>query len=587
MYIGRSIPYICLAAMALFLFPACGESAAEGDGENASFSQAGKADTMYGDCMVGQVLAYANDPYVTAETMKSDGINSRAANNIEEYRAGADDTLGTDDDLVVDSMDALDAISWVGPVTMGQLVTATAHRCEAQPHVEVIFSPQPYEHSHLVKVQELISGAEATLDIAMYSFSDHGIMAELEKAVARGVRVRFIFEKANEDRKEPEGSKSAKLESLGIDVRYINKIMHHKYMLVDGPRDSIDAAYTGTLVTGSGNWSNSAGTVYDENTAVVTGAGELLLRFQQEFNHLWRNSRDFLFDYEFPWELSRVIPDVVIVDDPHVDVVFTSDNFEVKMSNTYGPTFSVQSGRSTASDKLVELIDSATESIHVASGHLRSRPVALALMAKAQANPEMDIRVLLDNQEYISSWYNGVQIQSLEQCVLDAGDSESKVQKCHDKGFYYSYPLHEAGVPLRFKYYCYRWHYKLALQMHHKYMVFDGRLVASGSYNLSDNAEHNTMENIAMYDAASHPDMVAAFEGNFEKLWTMGEADSLYEKLLMDIESGQNAVPLVFTPMGLTWSEVSVLKKAIRDNCPYIDDFDFKKNPHKHKVCLP
>ena len=56
------------------------------------------------------------------------------------------------------------------------------------------------------------------------------------------------------------GTKSGKLEQIGVNVRYVNKIMHHKYVIIDGPRTSLDQAQSTTLITGSANWSSSAGT---------------------------------------------------------------------------------------------------------------------------------------------------------------------------------------------------------------------------------------------------------------------------------------------------------------------------------------
>lgn len=206
-------------------------------------------------------------------------------------------------------------------------------------------------------------------------------------------------------------------------------------------------------------------------------------------------------------------------------------------------------------------------------------------MAKAAANPTMDIRVLLDNQEYISSWYADEQLKDLGNCLNNAGDSESKKQKCFDKGFYFSQPLYEAGIPLKFKYYCYRWHYSYAPQMHNKYMIFDEASVASGSYNLSDNAEHNTLENIVIYNAASHPQLIESFKANFNYLWTMGDADGLYAKLLDEIENGTGSVPLVFEAMALTYQEVTVLKDLIKKHCPHINDNDYKANPKHHTWC--
>ena len=556
------------------------------DGKTDAFLIGGKGDSPFGTCTDQQVLALVNDPLTSYETLRGIGVWPQSATSIVEHRDGADALPGTADDDLFDDLRELDDAWWVGPKTLEALAAAAAPRCDAALTAEVIFSPQPYKDSHLDRVRALIDGAGTSVDIAMYSFSDSNILAALGAAAARGVQVRFLFESANGDKNDPAGTWSAKLEDRGIDVRYVNKIMHHKFMIVDGPVAAVDDAYTGTLVTGSGNWSNSAGTRYDENTVFLSGSGELLLRFQQEFNHLWENSRDLVWAQDLEFFATRPIPDAVIVDDSAADVAYTSDNFDVK-TTSHGQTFSVVTGRNTVADALVAQIEAATTSIHVASGHLRSRPVSEALLAKAAAHPEMDIRVLLDNQEYISEWTATNQEAELAACLAAAGDSESAVRKCLDKGFYYSYPLYAAGIPLRFKYYCYRWHYTYAVQMHHKYMVFDGRVVASGSYNLSDNAEHNTMENMVFYDSSALPDLVAAFEANFASLWDLGEAEGLYPKLLEEIDTATGPFPIVFEPMALGWEEVTVLKALIKEKCPQVTSDEFASNPQSHTWCDP
>ncbi len=564
---------------------ACNQAVQDGDDKLDEIAPPGKADGMFGECEVKQVLVYVNDLDNTQDVMKSDGIYTRAAKNILAHRNGPDGLAGTDDDDYFDTFEELDDVYYVGPKTMQRLVDACKYRCWAVPSAEVIFSPQAYDNSHLSKAAELIDHAQQSVDVAMYSFRDYNILDSLGRAVQRGVRVRFIFESANEDRKDPEGSFSAKLEDRGVDVRYINKIMHHKFAIIDGPVDSLDQAYTSTLITGSGNWSNSAATRYDENTVVISGDGELLLRFQKEFNHVWENSRDFVWDTSLQQSFSKPIFDRYIVDDPWVDAVFTSANFKTYDSARYGPTFSVIRGSNKVADTLVKLIGQAQESIHIASGHLRSRPVAEALLAKWEENPQMDIRVYLDNQEYISEWYNTNQEMELMDCLNDAGDSEAKIQDCYDNGYHFSYPVYEAGIPVRFKTYCYRWHYSYAVQMHHKYLIFDGKTLASGSYNLSDNAEHNTIENMVIYHADRFPDLLNAYEQNFESIWTTGETDHLYENLMDEIENGSGPVPIVFDSMALTWPQVTELKQAIRDACPDVNSDDYRRNPQDHRTC--
>lgn len=571
------------ALVALLSFGCAGsEQEASPDGEQEDGVTAGKADgSDFSDCELSQVLEWVNDPQTLVDTLRDAGVHTRAARNIIEYR----DEL--DDNHFFDDIEELDDVYYVGPVAFRQLVAAVEGECAGRgDQAEVIFSPQEYEDSHLAAVAAAIDEATISIDIAMYSFRDSGISDAIERAIDRGVVVRMIFETANEDRSDPEGSASARLEEMGVDVRYINKIMHHKFVIIDGAQTAIEQARTGVLITGSANWSSSAGTRYDENTVIIRGNVEALLRFQREFNHLWTHSRDFVWNENLEYFETMPIEEGAILDDPSIDAVFTSANYRVYESSRYGWTFSVNDGANAVSDRLVELIWSAESSIHVASGHLRSRPVAEALIERHELDPDLDIRVYLDNQEYLSLWSQNEQENELAACLEDAGDDIGDQQDCLDSGFLFSYELFEAGIPLRYKYYCYRWHYSYAEQMHHKYMIIDGQILVSGSYNLSDNAEHNTMENIVIYDAQAFPELVAAFEANFESLWVTGEEDGLYDELMDEILNGtDDSFPIVFEPMAIDWEQVTELKNAIRDNCPDINSYDFRSNPQRHWYC--
>jgi phosphatidylserine/phosphatidylglycerophosphate/cardiolipin synthase-like enzyme len=533
------------------------------------------------------VLALVNDRDVTFDELDNGvGLDRRAAEGILAHRDGADAVQRSMDDDLFDTLSELDGISYVSTSAFTKLLEyATAqgyYDAQLAKELSAVFSPQPYDASHLPRVAQLIDGALHSIDIAMYSYSDAGIGDALERATSRGVKVRFIFETANKD-KNLDGdalanSKSGRLERMGVNVRYVNKIMHHKYVIVDGPRDDLAAADTARIATGSANWSNSAGTKYDENTVLLTGYPELTLRMQAEFNHLWEHSRDFVYDDTLPYELSTLaITEEMIDDNPGAHVFFTSANFDANDT-----TFSV-TGANTVSDAMVEAIYGATESIHIMSGHLRSRPISEALIDKMAQSPELDVRVMLDAQEYISLYKQYSQQKDLDEC-LERATTDATQRKCLDKGFYFSREIEVGGAEVRYKYYSYRWHYTYALQMHNKVMIVDGDELFTGSYNLSDNAEHNTMENMMMFRGPEFRELVASYEGTFENLWSLARDENRLGSLREEIETA-SSVPLVFDPMSLTWQEVTDLKDLIRDNCSDVNSSEFRAHPEQHKYC--
>lgn len=573
--VARVLPFFLVAALA----SGC---AAEGD-ELATDD----ADLTEGSAEARAVLALVNDGAVDAQELTREAkVTAGVAAAIVAHRNGADGRMGTADDDPYDSLREVDAIPDVGPATIKKLFEYAKRKGLYVPAggagVRVVFSPQTAETSHLVEIAKEIDGATQSVDIAIYSYSDAKITEALGRAVARGVKVRFIFNDAPADARLPlaaqPGSKSAKLEAAGVNVRFVNKTMHHKFMIVDGPRDDLSKAKTARLVTGSANWSSSAATRFDENTVFFAGNEELTLRFQREFETMWAHSRDFV-GKELPYELgTAAITDAAIPNAAQHDVLFTSSNFTVR--NT---TFSSQE-TNTVADALVAGIKNAKRSIHIASGHLRSRPVAEALIAKKQATPALDVRVYLDGQEYISKTTHQGQLADLEACLTRAGTDARKRAECTDNDFLFGYQVGEAGIDVRYKYYAYRWDHSYAPQMHHKYMVVDGEKLFSGSYNLSDNAEHETFENMMVLQGPENAGLVKAFDDNFEKIWNTGRADDKLAALGARIDAPGD-VPIVFDPMALGWSEVTALKQKIRSACPAVDSQEYRANASSHMVC--
>lgn len=532
----------------------------------------------------GQALrAMLNDPATTKDVLTKGKITSAVATALLAHRNGPDGILFTADDDAYDTVREVDAIKGIGEATLKKLLGLATSRgyvaAEEAKTRSVIFSPQVASQSHNAEVARVIATAKTSIDIAMYSYSDSGIATALSDAVKRGVKVRFIFETANDDRKLTGtalmNSKSGKLETAGVDVRWVNKIMHHKFMIVDGPRDAAEAAKTATIVSGSGNWSSGAGTIYDENTMFMKAYPELALRLQRDFNLLWDHSTDLVANPAIVSEASTLrITDDMIPLDPGAQIFFTSDNFKVS-----GTTFSVQA-RNAVSDELVRAIDGAEERIHIASGHLRSRPVSEAIIRKVTENPEVDVMIYLDGQEYVSDTTNTQQKTDQTACLALA-TTESKKNACLDKSYLYGRDVEKAGANVRYKYYAYRWDASYAAQMHNKFLIIDDTLY-TGSYNLSDNAEHNTFENMFMFRGPEFQDMVELYEAKFQDLWKQG--DGLLPGLRTQIDKDAT-IPIVFPAMSLSWTEVRDLKSLISAECPAVNSAAYRSNAPGHKVC--
>ncbi|MDO5664668.1 MAG: phospholipase D-like domain-containing protein [Bacteroidia bacterium] len=451
------------------------------------------------------------------------------------------------------------------PFTIEIYTGSSAVTRSANSDFSVIFSPQKGISGYLKKLIELIDNASESLDISIYSIDNYGVYLALKKAVDRGVGIRMLYEGAQQDKDKKGVAISDKLEEIGIDVKYVNKINHHKFIVSDNNR----------LLTSSGNWNDRANWIYDDNTLITTN-NEAILRYRAEFELLWNNSREF--GRSLSW--ARVNPDSLlnlITDNPDIDAVFTSANYRIYNSPVYGPTFAKITGKQDAADKIVALIQAAQHSIKISANHFRSRPIAEALIDKKTQYPNIDIKVFLDQQEYITASYNAYQTAQQQQCLANATTPAQQLN-CRERNFYYSYSLMEAGIDVRFKSYSYKWHHTTADLMHHKYAVFDDSVIATGSYNYSYNAETNSMENVMVFNSNISQSAVNNYIGNFNHLWDLGRIEGHYDNLRAYLNSDSRYVPLLYHPVSLTHPEFTQLKSEIESVCPTVLDTYFKKN---------
>jgi phosphatidylserine/phosphatidylglycerophosphate/cardiolipin synthase-like enzyme len=147
------------------------------------------------------------------------------------------------------------------------------------------FSPaENLEQLDLARLDE----ARATIDIAMYAFTDDYLAQRLRSVATRGVKIRLYRDRSQyeqEQRNAAEHNDTCATDQLrgepNIEVRIKadrgRNIMHLKAYLVDGK----------LLRDGSANWSPSGLKSQDNNAHFTNDAAEVRA-FQQDFEAMWQ-----------------------------------------------------------------------------------------------------------------------------------------------------------------------------------------------------------------------------------------------------------------------------------------------------------
>ena len=154
--------------------------------------------------------------------------------------------------------------------------TAQAAIAEAEQHYS------PFENLEQLD-RERLEGAQHTVDIAMYAFTDHRLAEELIKLARRGVQVRLY-----RDREQYEAEQRNRVTTtamlrgqsgIQIRVKASRELMHLKAYVIDGS----------LLRDGSANWSLS-GLRRQDNNAHFTSDRAQVAAFQQLFEQMWNRS---------------------------------------------------------------------------------------------------------------------------------------------------------------------------------------------------------------------------------------------------------------------------------------------------------
>lgn len=417
---------------------------------------------------------------------------------------------------------------------------------------------QAWFHPHdpsLVEIAKILTQATASIDIAMYSMntaSSNPVIKSFlsttmqERIKSSQLKVRLIFQGYKKGTERSQNLK--KLEDIGIDVKYFSgsKKMHHKFAVIDGHTAQAK------LITGSANWSLSSYSNYSDNILYFANTSALSQMYQSEFDFLWSQSKNFGMTKNYFFNTNAKIASFA---EPGIRAYFNSSilNKASKKKNQ----INIEDYILTM--PIVESINAAKHTIIIASTRIKLFPIYTALMRAA--NRGVKIKIIVTQAQY-EPFYKRKRQKSIKNC-----EQEFRVH-C-SIGIKYSSLLERASllqknIEVRVKFFDLRPLQSIQKQMHHKYILIDGRHLLTGSFNWSFSAEFQHIENLLSIDKNYFPKIVVGFKNNFSQLWIENRQNftHFYNQLAKNLIK-EEKFKCHFTPMTLTYLQVDAVRKLL------------------------
>ncbi|MBI4347727.1 MAG: hypothetical protein HY553_12790 [Elusimicrobia bacterium] len=307
---------------------------------------------------------------------------------------------------------------------------------------------------------QAIDKTEASLRLMLYELNQEAVWAALQRAVERRppVQVEVLLDSSHAF---PYGREaSPQIQALLKDPRF--KVRVQRGFDEYGTNHNKFALFDGKMVEyGSYNWTNAAENKNFENALFSTDGGRVGL-YHAYFDWCWKHASPPTGPAEPP----------TLTGKPPVDPTPT-----VSFNGVLLPRAVFSPAGGTAA-WLAKTIGASKETIDVAMFSFYDQSLGEALLERKRAG--LKIRVVLDRNQAARS--------PVARYLKEQG-FELRLSRGRDGSI---------GV------------------MHHKYAVFDGKLVETGSFNWSNNAEHNNFENS---NFLPEPGIVSEFKSEFERVW--------------------------------------------------------------------
>ncbi|MBI5883882.1 MAG: hypothetical protein HZB91_12355 [Elusimicrobia bacterium] len=320
---------------------------------------------------------------------------------------------------------------------------------------KVFFSDEAAINTELVKA---IDASKTSVEAALFGFSLIEVGEALVRAKARGVAVRVVF---NQNHVFPERTRTKEVQYLidqGIDLRTVRGTRSY------GVQHAKIGIFDGKLLKmGSFNWTYAATNYNYENALFTTDPGHVA-GFSAFWKYMWDLARPFSAG-----PIGELPPGSLPAPAPCASAVaFNGTTLPACAFSPLGGTEAV----------LLKAIAASKSSIDVAAYSFYSQPLADALVAARDRG--VKVRVLMDKE-------NGKKTQITR--FLVGNGMDTRWMSGRGKG-----------------------------AMHHKYAVFDGRLVETGSHNWTNNAEQNDFEDVLL---TTNSAAVKSYSRKFSELYGM------------------------------------------------------------------
>lgn len=306
---------------------------------------------------------------------------------------------------------------------------------------------------------KVIDGANKTVDVVMYSINIPDNVDDLVEAAARGVKIRVIM---NENHVYKNRHKEVKrlIATPGVEFKTLRGtqdwgVNHNKIVISDNK----------TVTTGSYNWTFSATYSNMENSVVLTDS-VYVKGFSEYFEWMWSIARTL---DQGP---SGVLPQGAYGIAPQAPLISRFNGVDV-------PAYIFSPG-SRSEERLAALIDAAKVSVDAVTFSFSSTILADALTRASQRG--VQVRFMMDD---------GIAKSSYVGKYLFLSGTDFKVRPGRT----------EKGA------------------LHNKFIIIDGKVLQTGSFNWAVNASVNSFENMVFFIDGSY---IKAYQNLYNRMY--GEA---------------------------------------------------------------